>query len=73
MISAAEARMLSQHIWIAQLEQIEHGIKETILLGGNYIGYRTDSLEKLAIEWLTMLGYKVEECEANWTKISWEE
>jgi hypothetical protein len=34
MISAAEARKLSKHIWTAQLEQIERAIKEAIIIGG---------------------------------------
>ena len=34
MISAVEARKLSNHIWIAQLEQLERAIKESIIMGG---------------------------------------
>ena len=37
MISAAEARKLSKHVWVAQLEQIERGIKETVIMGGHSI------------------------------------
>ena len=73
MISAAEARKLSKHIWTAQLEQIERGIKETITMGGTQIGYKTDMLDECTVEWLKLLGYKVENDGYNWTKISWEE
>ena len=73
MISAAEARKLSRHVWTIQLEQIERAIKETITMGGTQIGYKTDMLDKCTIEWLEILGYKVEDDGYNWTKISWEE
>ena len=73
MISAAEARRLTKHVWIAQLEQIERAIKETITMGGTQIGYKTDLLDKCTIEWLKLLDYKVEDDGYNWTKISWEE
>ena len=75
MISAAEARKLSKHIWTAQLEQIERGIKETIIMGGTCIGYKTDALDECTIEWLKLLGYKVhtEGFRDNSTIISWEE
>ena len=73
MISAAEARKLSKHIWVIQLEQIEKGIKETIASGGTCVWYSTDRLTEAAIEWLKLLGYKVEAEKFNNTKISWEE
>ena len=73
MISAAEARQLSRHAWVAQLEQIERAIKETIIMGGTQVGYKTDALDTCTIEWLKILGYKVENDRYNWTKISWEE
>lgn len=73
MISAAEARRLNRHIWTIQLEQIERGIKETIAQGGIQIGYKTDTLDECTVEWLKILGYKVEDDGYNWTKISWEE
>ena len=75
MISAAEARKLSKHIWTAQLEQIERGIKETIIMGGTSIGYKTDALDECTIEWLKLLGYNVhtEGFRDNSTIISWEE
>ena len=73
MISAAEARKLKDNICWIQLHQIEQGIKETIIMGGTQIGYKTDRLDKNTIEWLEILGYKVEDNGYNWTKISWEE
>ena len=75
MISAAEARKLSKHIWTVQLEQIERGIKETIIMGGTCIGYKTDALDECTIEWLKILGYNVKtsECIDSSTIISWEE
>ena len=73
MISAAEARKLKDNIWRIQLEQIERGIKETIIMGGNHIGYRTDTLNEDTIWWLTQYGYKVENEGENWTKITWED
>jgi hypothetical protein len=73
MISAVEARKLKDNICWIQLHQIEQGIKETIIMGGTQIGYKTDMLDKNTIEWLEILGYKVEDDGYNWTKISWEE
>ena len=73
MISAAEARKLSKHVWTIQLEQIERAIKETITMGGTQVGYKSDMLDERTIEWLKLLGYKVEDDGYNWTKISWEE
>lgn len=78
MISAAEARKLSKHIWTLQLEQIERAIKETIIMGGTCIYYKTDMLKKETIEWLRMLGYKVQVQTTggfvtSQTEISWED
>ena len=73
MISAAEARKLKDVIWRIQLEQIERAIKETIIMGGTQIGYKTDMLNGDTIWWLKQLGYKVEDDGYNWTKISWED
>ena len=73
MISAAEARKLKNNICRIQLEQIERGIKETIIMGGTSIGYKTDILHECTIEWLKLLGYKVQPEAYNNTKISWEE
>ncbi len=72
MISAAEARKLKDNISQIQLKQIEQGIKETIIMGGPYLGYKTDLLNKNTIEQLKALGYKVEDEGYGWTKISWE-
>ena len=74
MISAAEARKLSRHVWTVQLEQIERAIKETIVAGGTCVYFnKTDMLDATTIEWLKLLGYKVEAEKFNSTKISWEE
>lgn len=81
MISAAEARELANNISKLQLEQIERGIKETILAGGTStsIYYKTDKLDSSTIECLRGLGYKVRvRTQPNlWgcvdTEISWEE
>ena len=73
MISAAEARNYKDTIYQFQLEQIEHGIKESIIMGSPYLGYRTDLLDNKTIEQLELLGYKVETQDNNWTKITWEE
>jgi hypothetical protein len=73
MISAADARKLAQHIWMAQWEQIERAIKETIVMGGTCIYYRTDMLDECTIEWLKLLDYKVQAEDYNNTKISWED
>ena len=78
MISAAEARKLSKHVWTLQLEQIERAIKETIIMGGTCIYYETDMLKKETIEWLIMLGYKVQVqiiggFVTSLTEISWED
>ena len=59
MITAKEARELE--IWEAQLEQIEWGIKQCIISGGDAIYYKKDKLEKKTKEKLIELGYKVEE------------
>ena len=79
MISAAEARKMSKkYIWAIQLEQIENAIKETIIMGGHCIYYKTDMLHAYTIEWLTHLGYRVQAQITNGfitgqTEISWEE
>lgn len=73
MMSAADARKLAQHIWMAQWEQIERAIKETIIIGGTCIYYRTDMLDECIIEWLKLLDYKVQAEDYNNTKISWED
>ena len=73
MISAAEARKLSNHVWTAQLELIERYVKETIIMGGTCIYYCTDTLDENTIEWLKLIGYKVQKEDHNSTKISWEE
>ena len=73
MISAVEARKLKDNICWIQLHQIEQGIKETIIMGGTCIYYKTDMLDENTIEWLEILGYNVEAEEyGNNTKISWE-
>ena len=75
MISAVEARKLKNNICRIQLEQIERCIKETIIMGGTSIGYKTDMLHECTIEWLKLLGYRVhtEGFSDNSTIISWEE
>lgn len=79
MITAEEARKLSQNsIWKLQLEQIEQGVKASIIMGGNHIYYKSDKLHPDTIEHLRMLGYNVEpHVSDGWlvndTKISWEE
>jgi glutamine amidotransferase PdxT len=72
MFSAADARRLTKHIWTAQLEQIERAIKETIIIGGTCIYYKTDMLDDVTIEWLKLLDYKVHAEAYGKTKISWE-
>lgn len=77
MINAVEARRLTNHRWTLQLEQIESAIKETIIMGGTCIYYKTDMLDENTIEWLKLLDYKVEVHTSggfvtNQTEISWE-
>jgi hypothetical protein len=77
MISAAEARKLKDDIWRLQLEQIERGIKETIINGGTCICYKTDKLCEETIEILRELGYHIYTRRVNstWTdetEITWE-
>ena len=48
-------------------------IKETIIMGGTCVYYNTDMLDECTIEWLRMLGYKVQVEDCNITKISWED
>ena len=79
MISAAEARYLTKYnIWQLQLEQIERGIKDTIIVGGHCIYFKTSELHDETIYYLRALGYKVEAkvigpWNSNDTEISWEE
>ena len=75
MITAKEARELE--IWEAQLEQIDWGIKQCIISGGDAIYYKKDKLEKKTKEKLIELGYKVisDHCafmESDY-KITWSE
>lgn len=72
MISAADARAYGKHVWTLQLEQIDRAIKETIVMGGTCIYYKTDMLNDTTIEWLKLLGYEVQPEAYNSTKISWE-
>lgn len=74
MISVAEARKLSKHVWTIQLEQIERAIKETIIMGGHSIWYKRSALRDETIEWLKLLGYKIfDEQYTGAVEISWEE
>ena len=73
MISAAEARKLSNHVWIAQLEQVEGAIKEAIIMGGHSIWYKRSALREETIEWLKLLDYKIfDEQYTGVVEISWE-
>lgn len=78
MISAAEARELANDISQLQLEEIERGIKQTIILGGHAVYYTTDKLDPAVADLLINLGYKVQPyivggfATCN-TEISWEE
>lgn len=47
--------------------------EEAIIMGDVCLYYKTDMLDECTIEWLKLLGYKVEEDRYNLTKISWEE
>ena len=58
MISAAEARELANDISQLQLEEIERGIKQTIILGGHAVYYTTDKLEPTVADLLINLGYR---------------
>ena len=77
MITAQEARDLEKQVWKAQLEQIEWGIKQSIIQGGDAIYYKKDKLKKATKDYLIELGYKVEESGnallENEIKISWSE
>lgn len=78
MISAAEARELAKDISQLQLEEIERGIKQTIILGGHAIYYTTDKLEPVVADLLVNLGYKVQPYIVGGfvtcnTEISWED
>jgi hypothetical protein len=77
MISAEEARQLANNISQLQLEEIERGIKQTIILGGQAIYYTTDKLEQSVINTLIKLGYKIQPYIVGGfttcnTEISWE-
>ena len=78
MISAAEARKLAKDISQLQLEEIERGIKQTIILGGHAVYYTTDKLEPAVANLLRNLGYKVQPYMVGGfvtcnTEISWED
>ena len=79
MITAEQARLLAEDPLTIQLEQIERGIKETILMNGTEIYYKTEYLHPQAVEILEALGYKVykriigEIYETGEVVISWEE
>lgn len=73
MISAAEARNLTKHIWLIQLELLERAIKDAVVAGDTCVWYSTSMLESTTIEWLKLLGYRIEEEKYNITKISWED
>lgn len=79
MITAEQARLLAEDPLAIQLEQIERGIKETILMNGTEIYYKTEFLHPQAVEILEALGYRVykrivnEIFETGETVISWEE
>ena len=61
MISAAEARYLAKYnIWQLQLEQIERGIQDTIIMGGNCVYFKTSELHDETISYLKALGYKIQ-------------
>ena len=78
MISAAEARQLTTNIAQLQLDEIERGIKQTIILGGRCVYYNTEKLERTVIDELIKLGYKVQLQMVGGfithnTEISWED
>lgn len=78
MISAEEARKLTDSVWQLQVEQIERGIKETIIMGGKCIYYKTSALKTATIDYLRSLGYKAYQQVINgWVVdemiISWED
>ena len=74
MISAAEARKLSKHVWTLQLEQIEGAIKEAIIIGDHSIWYKRSALREETIEWLKLLGYTIfDEQYTGVVEISWKE
>lgn len=78
MITAEEARKLADSVWQLQMEQIERGIKETIIMGGSCLYYKTSVLKTATIDYLRSLGYKVYQQYINgWATdemiISWEE
>lgn len=79
MITAEQARLLAEDPLTIQLEQIERAIKETILMNGTEIYYKTEYLHPQAVGILEVLGYKVykrivnEIFETGEVVISWEE
>ena len=78
MITAEEARKLADSVWQLQIEQIERGIKETIIMGGSCLYYKASALKTATIDYLRSLGYKVYQQSINgWATnemiISWEE
>lgn len=78
MITAEEARKLADSVWQLQMEQIERGIKETIIMGGSCLYYKASALKTATIDYLRSLGYKVYQQSINgWAInemiISWEE
>lgn len=77
MISAAEARELANNISQLQLDEIERGIKQTVIMGGHAVYYTTDKLEPSVVNTLIKLGYKVQPYVVGGfttcnTEISWE-
>ena len=78
MITVEQARLLAEDPWIIQLEQIERAIKETVLMNGTEIYYKSEYLHPKAVEILEALGYKVykrivnEIFETGEVVISWE-
>lgn len=76
MLTAEHARQLMDDPLTIQLEQIERGIKETILMRGTALYYKTEYLEPQVAEILKTLGYTVRERIINGfltgeTEITW--
>lgn len=72
MITAEDARRLANSVWAPQSEQIERAIKEAIIRGETSIYYNTALLREDTIDWLNILGYKVQTYNEYMTEISWE-
>ena len=78
MLTAEQARLLHEDPLTIQLDQIERAIKETILMNGTEVYYKTEFLCSKTIEILQSLGYKVykriidEIYVTGETVISWE-